>query len=278
MLVPGALLSFFAPGVGILTVVNDDGKSNGDAVIGQAIHAQGTPSAHLTYITPAEALGTQPFSKLLEYLMALSGERGARQLMADVDESSEAFESLRRENFAIYARQRIWKFENGAGSNGKDSWRAAESLDKIAIRSLYSDVIPGIIQQIEPVPDTNNEFVCYENDQILAFVDLKYGHRGIWVQPFVHPSVEDVGQLFANLIKAIPNRYGRPIYVCIRSYQSWLESALEALGAEASPQQAVMVKHLAVTQKALQGYALPKLEGRAPEITAQITEVKLMKK
>jgi hypothetical protein len=35
------------------------------------------------------------------------------------------------------------------------------------------------------------------------------------------------------------------VYVCVRSYQAWLESPLEELGAEAAPRQAVMVKRLA---------------------------------
>jgi hypothetical protein len=60
------------------------------------------------------------------------------------------------------------------------------------------------------------------------------------------------------------------VYVCIRSYQSWLEAAMEDLGAEAGPKQAVMVKHLAVQQKAARQFALPALEGGQAEISAPI--------
>ena len=35
------------------------------------------------------------------------------------------------------------------------------------------------------------------------------------------------------------------MYLCVRSYQTWLEPVLEDLGALAGPRQAVMVKHLA---------------------------------
>ena len=45
---------------------------------------------------------------------------------------------------------------------------------------------------------------------------------------------------------------------------------MEDLGAEAGPKQAVMVKHLALQQKAARQYALPALEGGQAEISAPI--------
>ncbi len=54
---------------------------------------------------------------LVEHMMVQSGERGALRLLADVDESSQAFETLRQCGFAIYSRQRIWQltgFPNGS--------------------------------------------------------------------------------------------------------------------------------------------------------------------
>jgi len=43
------------------------------------------------------------------------------------------------------------------------------------------------------------------------------------------------------------------VYLCVRSYQAWLEPVLEDLGAHAAAQrQAVMVKHLARFLKAEQ--------------------------
>jgi hypothetical protein len=43
----------------------------------------------------------------------------------------------------------------------------------------------------------------------------------------------------------LPDRRNRPVYVCVRSYQAWLEPVLADLGAKAGQRQAVMVKHLA---------------------------------
>jgi hypothetical protein len=58
------------------------------------------------------------------------------------------------------------------------------------------------------------------------------------------------------------------LFICVRSYQSWLEVAVEAMGAQPGPQQAVMVRHLAVTRRLNQVYSLPSLNGKRPEPTA----------
>jgi hypothetical protein len=59
----------------------------------------------------------------------------------------------------------------------------------------------------------------------------------------------------------------------VRSYQAWLETAIEDLGAEAGPRQAVMAKQLVNQQKALRTFAIPALEGGQPEITAPVVRL-----
>ena len=86
-------------------------------------------------------------------------------------------------------------------------------------------------------------------------------------EPFIHPDIQSVTDLVSDLFHNIPNRHSRPVYFCIRSYQSWLENALEDLQAEASPLQAVMVKHLAIAKKVRNSFAIPTLEGGQQEIT-----------
>jgi hypothetical protein len=76
-----------------------------------------------------------------------------------------------------------------------------------------------------------------------------------------------------ELLSKVPNRRSRPVYICVRSYQSWLETAIEDLGAEAGPRQAVMVKQLVSQQKALRAFAMPALEGGQPEITAPVARL-----
>jgi len=54
------------------------------------------------------------------------------------------------------------------------------------------------------------------------------------------------------LVSAFGRATRRPVYVCVRSYQAWLESVLEDMGGQVGPQQAVLVKHLAKLQKSEQ--------------------------
>jgi hypothetical protein len=112
--------------------------------------------------------------------------------------------------------------------------------------------------------------VYRSGDDLMAYVELRYGHRGIWAQPFVHPDLEDIAGRLGSLLSELPNRLSRPVYFCVRSYQSWLESTMEDLGAQPSPRQAMMVKHLAIPQKALRPLTLPAIDGGRPEISAPI--------
>jgi hypothetical protein len=63
--------------------------------------------------------------------------------------------------------------------------------------------------------------------------------------PLIHPEATDAGARVAALTHSLPDRRGRPVYLCVRSYQAWLEAVLADLGAVAAGRQAVMVKHLA---------------------------------
>jgi hypothetical protein len=288
--VPGALLSYLAPSMGIFTgAVDGNGEGEqpmvehpmtgqpiiGQPIIGQFIHPLGSPFAHLTFLAPDTALETTAVSALLDYLVTLSGERGALRLLADVDECSVAFETLRRNNFAIYTRQHVWQLVSPLLNKAQPkTWRTAHSRDALAIRSLYNNLVPGLVQQVEPfVAQRPQGVVYYKKDELLAYVELKYGHRGIWAQPFVHPNAENIAAFFVDLLQKVPNRRSRPVYICVRSYQSWLESAIEELGAEAGPRQAVMVKHMAIQQKVTHSVALPALEGGQAEISAPLAHL-----
>ena len=276
LLVPGALLSYLAPTMGVFTYVSNGGSQEDPLLIGQVIHTQGSQFAHLTFLTPEAALRSPMVSGLLEHLVILSGERGAQRVIADVDEQTAALDALRGEHFAVYSRQRIWRFHDRPERKFKPSaWRTAISRDSIAIRSLYNNLVPGLVQQVEPYAAYNPRgLVLFQGADLLAYVELKYGLRGIWAKPFVHPGADGIQAHFLNLLHKIPNRFNRPVYICVRSYQSWLEPALEELGAEAGPRQALMGRHMAVVQKAEIRNATPALERGHAEVTSPITRVK----
>ena len=274
LLVPGILLSSLAPSMGIFTCILEQGSKDEPHVMGQCIHPAGSPLSHLTYLAPDGEFENGVVCTLVEFMMALSGDRGALRMVADVEEDTITFESLRRCGFAIYNRQRIWRLTNQREKFPElGKWRSAADRDSIPARNLYSNLVPGLVQQIEPFTHHPRGMVYYQDGDLLAYVELKYGHRGIWAQPFIHPDAEDVADHLGELFNKISGRRHRPIYICIRSHQSWLESAIEKLGGSASPRQAVMARQLAIPQKAARAYAIPVLESGQPEVTAPLAHI-----
>ncbi|MFC1997748.1 hypothetical protein ACFLXI_09130 [Chloroflexota bacterium] len=268
----GVFRSFFSPTTDAFTWICADDCGH-QPVLGQFAHVPESAFARLTLLAPEGALESKITIDLLEQLTRQAGEHGAFHLLAEIPEQSNAFESLRKAGFVVYARQRVWKLrENDDGFKVMIPWETAVK-DKINFaQSLYHNLVPGMVQQIEPLPSKNvGGLVCYDNEDLLGYVDLKSGPRGIWAQPFIHPDTADVDARLKDLFESIPNRRSRPVYLCVRSYQSWLELALDAMEAEPGPQQAVMVKHLAAQHPVKRPFALPQIDGQH-EITTPVAQ------
>lgn len=265
----GAVLSYFAPALGTYTYLCLDEDNSGEQLMGQVSHNQGDQLARLRFLAPETAFESETLHSLLEYIVKKIGELGAFHLMAEVDERTTAFEYLRKAGFALYVRQKIWHCENEVEHNPETSpWREITKQDVIAVRSLYNTLVPPLVQQVESLPTEQMKgLVYYEQDELLAYAEVKYGQRGIWVHPFIHPETEDVAERLTDLLYNLPNRHSRSIYLCVRSYQSWIEHTLEDMQIEAGPLQAVMVKHLAIAKKVRSSFTLPALEGGQQEIT-----------
>jgi len=275
-LVPlGALLTFLGPATRSYTYRCENCSPAGKPLIGQVTHGMGTSYARLSFLAPENSMEIADLSALLDYMAMQIGNQGAFHILADVNESSQVYQIIRRVGFAIYARQRIWQLDKQAtGEEDKVPWRAIGSSDMIGARSLYSNVVPGLVQQVEPMSKKILKgFVHRHNGDIRAFVELKYGRHGIWVQPYVHPDVENFDRKLAFLLNRLPGRRNRPLYICVRSYQSWLETDIEAIGALPGPQQAVMVRHLAIANRVKQTHPLPVMNGTHAEPTVPIAQI-----
>ena len=239
-----AMLSYLDPRRNIYTgVAADDGIS----LMGQVTLREEETSARMAFLAPAEALNglTQP---LLEHLVTQVGEWGAFHLLAEVDEDSPAFRLLRQAGFAMYAWQRVWKLPTSNPADKKDIWRRAAETDWPAIQSLYGQIVPALLHPVEALPRQVMGLVCSQGN-LQAYVAVNSGPKGIWIQPIVPPDSDCVSEQLAGLTHALAGWREKPIYVCVRSYQAWLESVLEDLGAQAGPRQAVMVRRLAKLQK-----------------------------
>lgn len=276
------LLDAFSGARGPATIVV---RSDGAVGIGQLLHRPDQPHARLAFIAPAELMEGEIGIELLEGLGRSAGERGAHHLIAEVDEDSPAFEILRRAGFAIYARQRIWRLAAGrwvdpmkqerrgpvrAGEASTDAsvgrskpkaagWRPEAKKDSFPIRSLYASLVPGLVQQVEPPSDrVGSGVVHYEAGELLGYLDLERGPLGEWMQPYFHPAAATAETLLAAFLGERDHR--QPLYACVRSYQSWMNGALQRLRFEPARDQAVMVRSLVAVLREPSPASAPALE------------------
>jgi hypothetical protein len=112
------------------------------------------------------------------------------------------------------------------------------------MQSLHHQIVPALLHPIELLPQQAGGLICCA-DGMRGYVDLAQGIYGIVLTPLIHPESTEVGEKLAALPRDLPDRRSRPVYLCVRSYQAWLEPVLEDLGALPGNRQAVMVKHLA---------------------------------
>lgn len=281
---PTALVSLISPPVGVFTCVVDGDVAEGTPLVGQFLHLPGAKYAHLTFLAPQDGLDSPHTTALLEYITMICGERGALRLLADADEKTMALEALRKAGFAIYSRQRVWRLDSldetfvtlDMEEANQHQWRIATPREAPAIQALYSSVVPALVQQMESFEaDKAHGLTLYTRGELSAYVELRYGYRGIWALPFFHPGVENPALYIASLWRDLPYRLSRPLYICVRSYQAWMEETMEALGAQPGAKQAVMARHLVVQSRAMRPVILPGLEGRQPEITAPIVNLEM---
>jgi hypothetical protein len=271
----GAVLAFLGPTLRMFTYRCNQDPPSGAPLIGQVSFAVGVSYARLSFLAPEDAIEQTQLSALSDFMALQMGKMGAFHILADVDECNQVFELLHRAGFAIYARQRIWRLDNQPlGDQVPATWSSVKSTDAIGVRSLYCNVVPGLVQQVEPLAKKNLKGVVhYKDGDLLAFVELKYGRNGIWVQPFIHPDAVNFDRFLVHLLHNLPGRANRPLYICVRSYQSWLESAIEATGAQPGPSQAVMVRHLTVAQRVGQAYKVPAINGTRVESTSPVAQM-----
>jgi hypothetical protein len=246
-----AALAQLHPARGTFTsVAQDDGKS--PTLIGQMTYSAGNRSARLAFVAPGSAVVSPALTNLLEGLAWQAGDWGAFHLLGEVDELSPMFEVLRRTGFSVYAWQRIWRLEVPTVANGRreaSPWQPVLPVDEPAIRSLFQNLVPPLVQSAEPLPNRRLRGLVYrQNGEIIGYVDGVQGPYGTFLHPVIHPDLSNACELVQSLVRS-QQRPGRPVYLAIRSYQSWLEPTLADLPAESTLRHALLVKHLATLQR-----------------------------
>jgi hypothetical protein len=242
------LLAYINPARHLYAAIANGGES---ALLGGVIHSRGDTFAKLLYLAPSSRLDDRQLPSLIEHLATQAGEWKAFHVLAEVDETSEVFPALRMAGFSVYAWQKLWDVsqieKTGTAPNAETDhgagWRRIQSVDLPIVQSLHYQIVPPLLHPVEPAPNRVLGFVHSEN--MKCYASVTSGMYGIVLTPLIHPDEHRVSEKIAALVASLSDRGGRPVYLNVRSYQTWLEPVLEDLGAQASPRQAVMVKHLA---------------------------------
>jgi len=247
------LLSYVNPTRHIYSAIANGEK---DTVLGGVIHTRDETFAKLYYLAPSSQLEHPYLPDLIENLSEHAGTWGAFHVLAEVDETNDAFVSLRKSGFSVYAWQRMWNVSDVDGSTSESGWMRVRSVHVPSVQNLYHQIVPPLLHPLEPQPKAAIGWMC--NEGAKCYVNVSQGIHGIVLTPLIHPEATDVGEKLSALISNLPDRRNRPVYICVRSYQAWIEPVLADLGAKAAGRQAVMVKHLvhmvkdAVTARATQ--------------------------
>lgn len=213
-----------------------------DAVLGGIIHTRDETFAKLYYLAPSSQLDHPNLPDLIENLSEQAGTWGAFHVLAEVNETNGAFVSLRRSGFSVYAWQRMWDVSKIAESDSSFAWTRVKSIHLPSMQNLYHQIVPPLLHPVEAQPKAAVGWMC--NEGAKCYVSTSYGMHGIVLIPLIHPEATNVSEKLSALISKLPDRRNRPVYICVRSYQAWLEPVLADLGAKAAERQAVMVKHL----------------------------------
>lgn len=218
-------------------------NGEGGAVLGGIIHSSKDTFAKLLYIAPSSQLNHPDLPELIENLSSQAGAWGAFHVLAEVDEANHAFVALRKAGFSVYAWQRMWNVSEVTEAGSGSDWKRVKSVHLSSVQSLYYQIVPPLLHPFEPQPRFPTGWIC--NEGVKCYVSMAQGVYGIVLTPLIHPEATDVSTKLASLIGNLPDRRNRPVYLCVRSYQAWLEPVLADLGAKGAQRQAVMVKHLA---------------------------------
>ncbi len=243
------MLGQLHPSRGSFTGVVD--QDQGPKLIGQFSINQGEEFARMAFFLPDSAGESKGFLLLLQGMASMAGDWDAHSLVAEIPESSTLFEQFRHAGFSVYGWQNVWHAPAaGRKENGNSGWQQPASSDYLTVKNLYQYLLPPIVHSAEPFPaNLPGGKVLRDAGDVVGWASIKTGLHGVFVVPLLHPQVKNAPQALACLETQLHRETRLPVYFGVRSYQAWLEPALESLDWQVMPRQALMVKRLAILQK-----------------------------
>lgn len=259
---------------GVYETSHEQGRS-----IAQIYQSPKMSSAHINYLLLPAGSDPQHLVPLLEALFKQAGGWGAKQIIADVNTDSPFFLQFRQAGFSVLAKQNVFRCPPPSKTlpHSPVKWRIWSSADIPAMRCLYHTLVPPLVQPVEPLTRRKMLGLVYYDDKgdLQAYADLVYGPVGVWVLPIIHPQTKsDMTELLAQMLLALPDLNRRPVYVTARSYQPWVEHALLDLSDEVLPEQALLVRYMAIRQRVKADFAFAPVENGNREPTLPFAPIK----
>jgi hypothetical protein len=239
----GALLTLLHPARGSYTCVLAGDRHR---IIGQVVYRLKQRPAHLTFLMPEGELTSENLTVVLEVLLTQAGGMGATCVLAELPEEHAALETFRRCGFGIYAWQHVWRMPAYMPDpGGEDSpWQVYRPDMELTVRLFYQSLVPPLVQCSEqPLPSRNPAWIAKRGGELIAYAEGRFGTHGIVLTVLLHPEAGDLAGLVTRLAGGV-SAMGRPIYLAVRLYQAHVEPALARLGAEQSPMQVLLARHL----------------------------------
>lgn len=268
-----ALLAFIMPGPRAPTLVWREGSQ---AAFGQLRHRLGQEQARVLWVAPPCDGAADGWPPIVEQLAAEAGRRGAHNLIAEVREGGLEFEALRASGFGVYARQSVWKLSQPLDpAPANIGLRSAVGADTLGVNLLYTNIVPRLVQQVEPPPAQVRGLVLEQKGELIAYLDVRQGPLGLWLDPYLHPEAFALSEaVIQAALGLLNNPAGLPVYVCVRRYQDWLQDLLAQTGFEILEAQAMLVKRLAVrvTEPLLKPLPVVDNQATTPVVRAQVTK------
>lgn len=270
-----ALLSGIVFPRGVYTLV---ARSETRQVIGQFRYRQDDVNAHIIYLAPGledEDVEDTVWLHILDAMAREAAKYGAHSLMAEVEPESRLFETLRNARFATYARQTIWRHEPMTldKNNLTLPVKPESTNDQIGIMSLICNTIPTLLQQVTAPQGEIQGYVYRKNGHVEAYIAISEGAQGIYVLPYIHPDVmNEAAEIIEAALAQVDTVHRVPVYVCVRSYQPWLETAMQKLEFEPWIDQAIMVRHITAGIRG-RAYAPLKIKGQLEGANSAVPNV-----
>lgn len=205
--------------------------------------------AYLTLLGGNKDIQQDELLFVLKDLALRTQQLGALHIVAEIDHKHPLLEMMKVSGFRVSAWQDIWRVNNQPAYElakvQSDEWCPLAEVDWWQASQLLQAVTPPLSQITDlPTHYLSRYWVCHQKERIIAFADIRYGPQGVWIQPIFDPEVSHCTDLLLGLIHSLPTRLSRPVYLSVRSYQSWLFRDIELMGTDYVAHQAILVKHL----------------------------------